>query len=258
MVQWVKNLMAAAQVTADIWVSSPAWPRGLKDPVLPRLCHRLQLQLRFNPWRGGTFICRGYGPKNKYIRNFKTQKFVLAQMQEVRSQRAECWQDHVCLEALRRKRQASLPAGGAQRSLACRCITPVSASVTTQPPSLRLRPFPPLIRALSLELRPTLIRYVRISILTLIASAKTLFPNKRFHVDVGVGRDTLRARQQEKNLELSVITTRGINGKWEGEALGEVPLTQLLVSAPVPSPTQPPASEAQSRGTKGSLTTSGN
>ena len=29
-VQWVKNLTAAAQVTAEVWVLSPAWCSGLR------------------------------------------------------------------------------------------------------------------------------------------------------------------------------------------------------------------------------------
>ena len=51
MVQWVKDLTAAAQVTTEAWVPPPAWPIGLKDLALPQLLlHRLQLWLRFNPW----------------------------------------------------------------------------------------------------------------------------------------------------------------------------------------------------------------
>ena len=43
MVQWVKNPTAAAQVTAEVWVPSPAWQSGLKDPASPQLWHRSQL-----------------------------------------------------------------------------------------------------------------------------------------------------------------------------------------------------------------------
>ena len=50
MAQWVKNLTALVQVTEEVQVQSPAWNSGLKDPVLLQLWHRLQLQLRFNPW----------------------------------------------------------------------------------------------------------------------------------------------------------------------------------------------------------------
>ena len=31
MVQWLKNVTAAAWVTAEVWVQSPAWHSGLKD-----------------------------------------------------------------------------------------------------------------------------------------------------------------------------------------------------------------------------------
>ena len=46
MAQWVKNLIAEAQVTAEARVQSLAQRSGLKDQVLP------QLQLRFSPWPG--------------------------------------------------------------------------------------------------------------------------------------------------------------------------------------------------------------
>ena len=36
-VQWVKNPIAAAWATAEVWVWSPAWCNGLKDPVLLQL-----------------------------------------------------------------------------------------------------------------------------------------------------------------------------------------------------------------------------
>ena len=52
MVQWVKNPYAAAQVAVEVWVLSPAWSSGLKDPALLQLWHGLQLWLRFNPWPG--------------------------------------------------------------------------------------------------------------------------------------------------------------------------------------------------------------
>ena len=44
MVQWVENLTAAAQVTAEAQTQSLAWHSGLKDLALPRL------QLIFHPW----------------------------------------------------------------------------------------------------------------------------------------------------------------------------------------------------------------
>ena len=34
MVQWLKNVTAAAWVTAEVWVQSPAWHSALKDPAL--------------------------------------------------------------------------------------------------------------------------------------------------------------------------------------------------------------------------------
>ena len=37
MVQWVKNMTAVAQVTAEARVGSPAWHHELKDSVLPQL-----------------------------------------------------------------------------------------------------------------------------------------------------------------------------------------------------------------------------
>ena len=48
--QWVKNLTAAAQVAAEVWVLSSAQHSGLKDPAL--LQRRSQLHHRFNPWPG--------------------------------------------------------------------------------------------------------------------------------------------------------------------------------------------------------------
>ena len=35
-VQWLKNPTAVVQVTAEVWVRSPAPRSGLKDPVLPQ------------------------------------------------------------------------------------------------------------------------------------------------------------------------------------------------------------------------------
>ena len=49
MVQLVKNLTTVAWVTAEAQVQSLAQCSGLKDPVLPQLQCRSQLQLRFNP-----------------------------------------------------------------------------------------------------------------------------------------------------------------------------------------------------------------
>ena len=41
--QWVKNLTAAAQVTAEVWVQSLAQCNGLKDLALSELQYRSQL-----------------------------------------------------------------------------------------------------------------------------------------------------------------------------------------------------------------------
>ena len=49
MVQWFKNLTAVTQVIAEARVCSSGWYSGLKDPALPQLWCRLQLQLSFNP-----------------------------------------------------------------------------------------------------------------------------------------------------------------------------------------------------------------
>ena len=40
MVQWVKNPIAEALVTAEVWVRSPTQPSGLKDLALLQLWHR--------------------------------------------------------------------------------------------------------------------------------------------------------------------------------------------------------------------------
>ena len=50
MVPWVKNRTAAAHVTEEVRVQSPAWCSGLKDLALLQLQHRLQLGLGFSPW----------------------------------------------------------------------------------------------------------------------------------------------------------------------------------------------------------------
>ena len=47
--QWIRNPTAAAWVTVEAWILSPAQLSGLKDPALPQLRCRLQLKLRFNP-----------------------------------------------------------------------------------------------------------------------------------------------------------------------------------------------------------------
>ena len=57
--QWVKNLTEAAQVAAEVWVSSPAWHSGLKDIASLHLRRRLQQQLRFSPWPGNFHVSQG-------------------------------------------------------------------------------------------------------------------------------------------------------------------------------------------------------
>ena len=51
-VQWVKNLTAAAQVTVDARVQSQAQHTRLKGPALLQLQLRSQLRLGFSPWPG--------------------------------------------------------------------------------------------------------------------------------------------------------------------------------------------------------------
>ena len=53
MAQWVKNPIAAAEVTAEVWivVQSPVRCRWLKEPVLPQLLCMSQPLVGFNmPW----------------------------------------------------------------------------------------------------------------------------------------------------------------------------------------------------------------
>ena len=52
MIPWVKNLTAAAWVTAEVRVPSPSQGSGLKDLVLLQLWGRFILQLGFSPWPG--------------------------------------------------------------------------------------------------------------------------------------------------------------------------------------------------------------
>ena len=63
MVQWVKTLTAGAWVAEEVWVQPPAQHLGLKDPALPQLCDRPQLQLRFS-WPGNIHTPR-VRPKKK-------------------------------------------------------------------------------------------------------------------------------------------------------------------------------------------------
>ena len=52
MAQWVKNPTAVSKVAAEVWVLSPTWHSGLKDPALLWLQCRLQLWLGLSPWPG--------------------------------------------------------------------------------------------------------------------------------------------------------------------------------------------------------------
>ena len=47
--QWLKNLTAVAQATAETWVLTSAWGSRSKDPTLPQLEHSSQLWLRSIP-----------------------------------------------------------------------------------------------------------------------------------------------------------------------------------------------------------------
>jgi len=78
-VQWVKNPLSAATVTAEVWVQSPAQHSGSKDPAWS------QLRLRFTPsprnshlpWLrlGGGGIGRKRITRHKNPLIFKTQIF---------------------------------------------------------------------------------------------------------------------------------------------------------------------------------------
>ena len=50
MVQWVKNLTAAACVPEEVCFCYLSQHRGLKDPAFPQLQCRTVMWLRFNPW----------------------------------------------------------------------------------------------------------------------------------------------------------------------------------------------------------------
>ena len=65
MVQWVKNLTAAARVTEEAQVRSLAQRIGLKNPALSQLRCRLQLWLGFHPWPRNIHSGRGYKLKKK-------------------------------------------------------------------------------------------------------------------------------------------------------------------------------------------------
>ena len=56
MAQWVKNLTAAAWVDVEVWIQSPAGYSALKEPEVPQLHNRLQIQLISDPWPGNFHI----------------------------------------------------------------------------------------------------------------------------------------------------------------------------------------------------------
>ena len=51
--QWVKNLIAASEITLEARIWSLAWRSGLKNLVLPQLWHRLQIIISENTQRQG-------------------------------------------------------------------------------------------------------------------------------------------------------------------------------------------------------------
>ena len=65
MVYWIKNLTAAAQVTAEAWVQAPAQHSRLRVLALPQLCHRLQLQLGLQSLTWALPYATGLAIKNK-------------------------------------------------------------------------------------------------------------------------------------------------------------------------------------------------
>ena len=56
--QWVKNLTAVAQVSAEAQVQSPGPCSGLKDPVWLLLWHRSSCGLDSVPGTGTSMCCR--------------------------------------------------------------------------------------------------------------------------------------------------------------------------------------------------------
>ena len=50
--------------SARMQVQSPAQHSGLKDPALPQLLHRSQLQLGSDPWPGNS-VCQAMAIKEK-------------------------------------------------------------------------------------------------------------------------------------------------------------------------------------------------
>ena len=72
MAQWVKNLIAVAQVIAEGQIRSLAWCSALKDPTLPQRWHRLQLWLGFNPWPENFHMPWVWPLKKKKKKDFDT------------------------------------------------------------------------------------------------------------------------------------------------------------------------------------------
>ena len=83
-VQWVKNLTAAAPVTAQAWIQSFTQHTSLKDLALLQMQCRLQLWLRFSPWPGN-FHMSWVRPLNKQITNKRTERLT--------SNNNQNWQD---------------------------------------------------------------------------------------------------------------------------------------------------------------------
>ena len=77
MVQWIKNPTVVAQITVDVRDPSPAQSRGLKDPALPQLWHRLPLQLGFNPWPRNLHMLwvQPFKKKKKDVQSTINQKY---------------------------------------------------------------------------------------------------------------------------------------------------------------------------------------
>ena len=57
MAQWTKNVTAEAQVSTEAQVLIPSLAQWvMKDPALPQLQCRSQLQLTFSPWPGNLHV----------------------------------------------------------------------------------------------------------------------------------------------------------------------------------------------------------
>ena len=82
MAKWVKNLTAAAWVTAEVLVQSLAWHSRLKDLALTQLWFRLQLCLRFNPCPGNFYYLWiwGWGKHETLRREIKNKSLECAQI----------------------------------------------------------------------------------------------------------------------------------------------------------------------------------